>query len=123
MAYRHGTPAAAYAVPGQIARLELEEHVEQSGVWVPASALARGVRGLWAVYAVSEDAEGTPRVVRHHVEVLHAESERALVRGTVDQATPIIVGNSERVGPGQAVEPLAKDTGGASPERTTGRVD
>jgi hypothetical protein len=91
--------------------------VDVPGLWVPASALTRGVRGLWAVYAVEgaleadpglTDAEGPDAqvAVRHPVEVLHGEAERVLVRGTLDGGSPVIVGNTEKITPGQRVVPI-----------------
>ena len=51
------------------------------------------------------DAEARPRVVRHHVEVLHASDDRVLIRGTLPSDAEIVVGNTERIAPGQAVAP------------------
>lgn len=102
--------AAEGAVPGQVARLELSERVDVQGFWVPASALTRGVRGLWAVYALEPGDEGTPwRAQRHAVEVLHTHGGRALVRGTLDADARIVMGNAEKLAPGQSVAPTGPD--------------
>lgn len=91
------------AIPGRLARLSSERAVEAAGWWVPKAALAKGLRGLFALMAV-EAKDGGDRVVRHHVEVLHVEGTRALVRGTVDGKTRLLVEASRRVVPGQRVE-------------------
>lgn len=97
-------------VPGQIARLAYNEQVPTVGFWVPLSALTRGVRGLWALYALEPgNGEGAWRAVRHAVEVLHAHDGRALVRGTLDADTQIVVGNAEKLAPGQSVRPTPPD--------------
>ena len=103
--------AAARVVPGQLARLAVTERVEVEAVWVPADALVRGVRGLWSAYAAEPGADG-PRVVRHHVEVLHLQGSRALVRGTLGPQDQVLVGDTSRVVPGQLVVPrLANEQG------------
>ena len=107
-----GLPPSAVdqVVPGQVARLEVSERVETDGYWLPSSALTRGVRGLWAVYALeaTDDPVGW-RAVRHAVEVLYTEQGRALVRGTLDASTQVVIGNAEKIAPGQAVRPSAPD--------------
>ncbi len=108
--FRLPATARDAAVPGQIARLELSEWVEAPGFWVPASALTRGVRGLWAVYAL-EPREGNAgwRALRHPVEVLFTYGDRALVRGTIDATSRIVTGNAEKLAPGQPVAPTGSD--------------
>lgn len=102
--------AAEGAVPGQVARLELSERVDVEGFWVPASALTRGVRGLWAVYALEPGEDGAAwRAQRHAVEVLHTHGTRALVRGTLDADSRIVIGNAEKLAPGQSVAPTGPD--------------
>jgi len=98
--------AVAQVVPGQVARLDLEERVPVSGFWLPTSALSRGVRGLWAVYGLEPTPDGDGLLaVRHPVEVLHTDGERAFVRGTLGAEDSVVVGNTERVAPGQRVKP------------------
>ena len=102
--------AASHVVPGQVARLQLEERIDVQGFWLPTSALSRGVRGLWAVYGLRLAKDGEAyQVVRHPVEVLHTEAERAFVRGALDAEVPVVTGNSERVAPGQRVLPAGGD--------------
>ncbi|MDJ0975049.1 MAG: HlyD family efflux transporter periplasmic adaptor subunit [Planctomycetota bacterium] len=100
--------AADHVVPGQVARLELERFTAAEGYWVPVSSLSRGVRGLWAVYALqrvqSEDAgPDVYEVVRHHVEVLHTGADRVLVRGTIGAEDRVVTGDTRRIVPGQRV--------------------
>ena len=94
----------AEVVPGQLASLITRESIPVDGLWIPADALVRGVRGLWSAYAVA--AEGPQATVtRHHVEVLHLDGERALVRGTLQATDLVLHGDTQRVVPGQAIEP------------------
>ena len=96
------------APDGEIARLLVEEPVPQAGIWLPHTALTEGLRGLWTVFVVVEEADGTGwRVERAEVEVLHSETDRAFVRGTVAAADRVVEAGIHRLVPGQRVRPLA----------------
>jgi multidrug resistance efflux pump len=102
--------AAEHVVHGQVVRLQLEEAVETSGYWLPSTALTKGARGLWTAFAAveAESPDGSLfRVERRDVEVLHAQSDRVLVRGTLNSGDRVIRGGTHRVVPGQLVR-LAK---------------
>ena len=92
--------------PGDIARLTVTDYVAERGVWIPLGALAQGPRGLWVNYvaeqAPGEDA-GVYRVTPRTVELLHAEAERAFVRGTLRDDDRLIVDGLQRIVPGQLV--------------------
>jgi multidrug efflux pump subunit AcrA (membrane-fusion protein) len=100
--------AADYVVHGQIVRLELGETVKAEGYWLPATALTKGARGLWTCFVVSADVDNLAgprlgRVERRDVEVLHAESNRVFVRGTLNPNDQVIADGTHRVVPGQLV--------------------
>ena len=104
--------AAREVSSGQVARLELAETIFTSGYWLPTTALVRGGRGLWSCYVTGEPAEleslptnmNQPfRVERRDVEVLHTESDRALVRGTLQPNDQVIVNGTHRLVLGQLV--------------------
>ena len=94
-------------VSGEVARLALEEYVEEEGTWIPTSALVRGARGLWAAFALVPDAdtEGTWLVERRELEILATTGERALVRGTLRPGDRLAVEGVHRIVPGQRVRP------------------
>jgi hypothetical protein len=106
--------ASESIVHGQVVRLELEETVEAAGFWLPSTALTQAERGLWSAF-VGEDERssdsttqtGLFRVARRDLEVLHTESDRVLVRGTLQAGEQVITGGTHRVVPGQVVR-LAK---------------
>ncbi len=107
--------ASRELVHGQVIRLELEATVSTDGYWVPTTALAKGSRGLWSLYAVvgaqpggkgSDETGSTTkglRAERRDVEVLHNESDRVLVRGTLRDGERMIVAGTHRVVSGQRV--------------------
>lgn len=106
--------ASERIVHGQVMRLELEETVEAAGFWLPPTALTKGARGLWSALVGEEErsSDGSTqidllRVARRDLEVLHSESDRVLVRGTLNAGDQVIAGGTHRVVPGQVVR-LAK---------------
>lgn len=107
--FRLDEHASRYVVHGQIVRLQLEETVEASGFWLPTTALTEGERGLWScLVAVPVETQTSStnslRVERRDVEVLHTESDRVLVRGTVSSDDQVITRGTHRVSVGQIVK-------------------
>ena len=95
-------PSDLEVADGQVVDLVHRRRIVDSGFWVPTTALTEGLRGMWTVYSVAADEDG--RVVRREaVEVLHAESDRAFVRGTLEASDEIISNGLHRVAPGQRV--------------------
>lgn len=99
---------AATVYSGQLVRLELDKSVEETGIWVPTTALTRGIRGLWNLYALAHDPEspGTYRLEQRQVEVLYAEGDRLFVRGTLRAGDRIVTDGTQRVAAGQRVTPI-----------------
>ncbi len=97
--------------PGQVVRLALERTVAEEGMWIPTTALTRGLRGLWNCYAVVEATSpggaqrGRYLVERRQVEVLHAEGDRVYVRGTLRDGERIVSEGTHRLVAGQPVTP------------------
>lgn len=101
-------PSAVFRVaPGQVARLEVTQATAEAGYWLPTTALVRGDRGLWSVYALvaTPDANGD-RVERRDVEVLHTAGDAVFVRGTLQPGDLIIKSGTQRIVPGQLVRPI-----------------
>ena len=98
--------------PGQTVRVELTETIATGGIWLPTQALAQDIRGLWSVYVVvpteSETAgeDATYQAQPKAVEILHQESNRALVQGTLQPGDRIVASGVHRLVPGQRVRPL-----------------
>ncbi|MGB3309682.1 MAG: efflux RND transporter periplasmic adaptor subunit [Nodosilinea sp.] len=108
--------AIARLNPGQTARVELTETIPTGGIWLPTQALAQDIRGLWSVYVVmptdgeieseTEGEDNTYQVQPKAVEILHQESDRALVQGTLQAGDRIVASGVHRLVPGQRVRPL-----------------
>ena len=101
------TAAVPSIYPGQTVRVEIAESVPTDGIWLPISALTQDLRGLWSAYAlIPVEAAGTYEVQAQSVEILHQESDRALVRGTLQPGDRIVADGVHRLVPGQQVNPL-----------------
>jgi RND family efflux transporter MFP subunit len=101
--------AAEYVVHGQVVRLQLEETVTAAGFWLDTTALTEGERGLWScMVAVPDESQASAkqehfRIERRDVEVLHTESDRVLVRGTLSSGDRVVVRGTHRISTGQSV--------------------
>lgn len=87
---------------GAVVRIALDRSIEESGAWVPVSALMERAHGLWAVYIARRDGDGW-RAQPGTVEIIHTDGERAYVRGAVRNGDLIILDGLQRVAPGQPV--------------------
>jgi len=90
--------------PGQTVRLIRKQTIDSEGYWVPLSSLTKGVRGLWTAYVVVESSEGDGwEVQQQAVEILHQDSDRAYVRGTLQVSDRIVASGTHRLVPRQRV--------------------
>lgn len=90
---------------GAVVRINLQRDVEESGFWLPVSALAEGERGLWSVYVV-RDRDDQERAQKSVVEIVHSEGDQAYVRGGVREGDLVILDGLQRITPGQPVTPI-----------------
>jgi RND family efflux transporter MFP subunit len=95
-------PAEVEPADGQVIDLVHRRRVIDSGFWVPTTALTEGLRGMWTIYSVKPDGDAGI-VQREAVEVLHAETDRVFVRGTLESSDQLISTGLHRVVPGQRV--------------------
>ncbi|MEM9815189.1 MAG: efflux RND transporter periplasmic adaptor subunit [Cyanobacteria bacterium P01_D01_bin.6] len=102
--------AIARLSPGETARVELSETISTSGLWVPTQALTQDIRGLWSAYTLvpGEADAGEDRFIveAQSLEILHQESDRVLVRGTLQAGDRIVADGVHRLVPGQQVRSL-----------------
>lgn len=94
---------------GQMIRLKLDQTITNSGYWIPTTALVKDVKGLWSCYVLGEpeiladDSHQVFRVERRVVEVIHTQSDRVFVRGTLQEGDRVIINGNHRIVPGQLV--------------------
>lgn len=89
---------------GQTVALEFEERVNETGGWLPITALLEGDKGLWTVLVTKENAAGELITARESVEVVYSEGERVFVRGTVADDTNVVASGMQRLSPGSPVD-------------------
>ena len=89
---------------GQTVALEFEERVNETGGWLPITALLEGDKGLWTVLVTKEDKAGEIITARESVEVVYSEGERVFVRGTVADGTNVVATGMQRLSPGSPVD-------------------
>ena len=79
---------------GDLIAVDLAIELNQFGVWVPISALANGVRGMWNVYVVSN--EGATQVATRAVEIIYSDGERAFITGALQDGDLLVIGGTHR---------------------------
>jgi RND family efflux transporter MFP subunit len=95
---------------GELALLVLTRKYKETGYWLPVSALADGVRGLWNSYVLEPVGENQYRVEAINVGVLHVEEDRVYVSAEFNDKQVIAAG-LHRVVPGQIVSSAATGEG------------
>jgi RND family efflux transporter MFP subunit len=85
---------------GSLAEMKLQVTVNESGFWLPLTALAESQRGLWSVLVVTES---TLEIEARLVEILHRGSDQVYVRGTLQTGDLVVSGGTSRIVPGQSV--------------------
>ena len=112
-------PDDARVVNGDLAYLSLAETVAAPGFWVPAAAVTDGIRGLWAVYALVDEAAGVAadenpadenpaeeksyRLEARDVRVIHATGDEVFISGAVRGGETLVATGLHRLVPGQRV--------------------
>lgn len=87
---------------GDLLALSLPQTINESGAWLPKSALASGVRGLWTVYTVAGQGS-EQKIVPKSVAVMYNTAEQAFVSGTLKEGDYVVVQGVHRLVPGQIV--------------------
>jgi multidrug efflux pump subunit AcrA (membrane-fusion protein) len=98
----------ALPTPGETVSVDLDRSIHAEGFWLPTTALTRGMRGLWACYAVVPDGDGGTafRIEPRQLEVLYSDGERLFVRGTLSPGDRVVASGTDKLVGGQRVQPL-----------------
>ena len=112
------------ALPGDLARFNVEQLIEEDGFWLPTSALAEGSRGLWTASVVRSlegseiDSNGATHLIEPRaVEVLYKQDSNVFVRGALNAGDQYVTTGVQRIVPYQQVRvasTLARGAGGAN---------
>lgn len=101
--------ANSVVLPGQLCQIEVATDIDADGFWVPSHSLINGIRGLWSLMVIDEE---TSRAARTDVQVVYADGDRALVKGSVAEGTQVIVEGTHRIVEGQHVQPMLQQANG-----------
>ena len=93
---------------GDLARLDLEQTVAESGAWLPIRALSESHRGLWSclvAFPLDEKTNdgATHEIERRQIEILYRRTNEAFVRGTIVKGERVITDGTHRIVEGQHV--------------------
>ena len=96
-------PTEAQVFNGELAELALQETVNQSGYWLPATAVTDGIRGLWSGYVVKKNSQGPAILEKRDVTIHHANAQQYFVSGAISSGEEIVSNGLQRLVPGQKV--------------------
>lgn len=92
------------ARPGDLVNMIIHRDIQQSGYWIPISALEEGERGLWTLFLAEPDEQGKSYALRRHfIEIVHQESNRVFISEFDHQDHAFVVDGLQRVVAGQLV--------------------
>jgi len=106
---------------GDLAQLDIGAEIIEGGYWLPLTALTESTRGLWAAYVAEPGTNGVAEVRRRELEVLHQETDRVFVRGTLRPGDRVVSTGVQRLAPGLivSIENSSRDIAAAAEEGFT----
>ena len=90
-----------FFIPGSVIDLIIKIEKSEQGIWLPINSLSQSEQGLWSVYTVSDD--GSNRVEKDLVRILHFENNYAYVSGTLKDGDLVILGGLSKIIEGQTL--------------------
>jgi len=100
-----------YILQGDLVSLSVQSQTAQKGAWVPISALANGVRGLWTLYVAEpqkeESNQSQYKIASRIVAVEYIEDDRAYVTGAVSQGDFVVINGLQRLTPNQLISQVS----------------
>ena len=90
-----------FFIPGSVIDLIMKIKKSEQGIWLPINSLSQSEQGLWSVYTVSDD--GSNRVEKDLVRILHFENNYAYVSGTLKDGDLVILGGLSKIIEGQTL--------------------
>ena len=90
-----------FFIPGSVIDLIIKVKKSEQGIWLPINSLSQSEQGLWSVYTVSDD--GSNRVEKDLVRILHFENNYAYVSGTLKDGDLVILGGLSKIIEGQTL--------------------
>lgn len=89
---------------GDLLSLSRQQQIDTQGLWVPRSALISGVRGLWSLFVVEQNAKGQEQLVSKLVEIAYVDEEQVYVSGAIAEGAKVVVEGIHKLVPNQIVQ-------------------
>jgi len=90
-----------FIAPGEVTNLVLKTQISSRGAWVPLTALSQGNQGLWNIYSLIDNQDGSKSVVREIVSLEYTDGIYAFISGTIKTGDRVITGGASKVIEGQ----------------------
>ncbi|MCP4467968.1 MAG: efflux RND transporter periplasmic adaptor subunit [Halieaceae bacterium] len=101
---RLSLPAELGGADGELMIVQLPEYRQQTGFWVPVTALADGVRGTWNVLTLlPTDQEGLYQLESRSVQLVYLQGERAYLSGAISDGEQLVAAGTHKLAAGQQV--------------------
>lgn len=94
------TEQKSQMITGDLVSFTVDIPIKLKGAWVPISALASGVRGLWTLYIVDKNQTIQTRLVS----IAYADEKKAFVNGAINQGEQVVISGIHRLVPQQHVD-------------------
>lgn len=101
---RFSLPEDSPVFNGQLAYLKLPQMYQETGYWVPLTAITDGVRGMWNIYTLEQTSPELYELSNATVTVLHATETAAYVQGNLQNNQSFVTSGIHRFVPGQLVK-------------------
>lgn len=90
-----------FIAAGEVVNLLLKTQIRTTGAWVPLSALSQGNQGLWNIYTLIDNQDGSKSVAREIVTLEYTDGTYAFISGTISNGDQVITGGASKVIEGQ----------------------
>ncbi|GGI67810.1 RND transporter MFP subunit [Shewanella gelidii] len=101
---RIALPKNAAVINGELAYLDYQQQIQQTGYWVPIAALTEGMRGLWNIYVIKPQ-EHAFIVQRRDVEIIYTDRDKAYIQGAISDKEQFVSQGLHKLVSGQLVNP------------------
>ncbi len=91
---------------GDLIDVPVARVIDETGAWIPRSALTESSRGLWAAYVLmptSDASNDIHRLERRQLEVVDESADRVFARGAIQDGERIVASGLHRLAPNQRV--------------------
>lgn len=100
---RISLPTDVPAVNGELVYFEHQQKIDESGFWLPITAITDGVRGRWNVYTLTPSEQNDFQIERRDIEILYTQQDKVFIKGPINAGEQIIARGLHKLVVGQNV--------------------